>query len=50
MGGPYTQKMAQAIEAEGVPVFQSVGDWIAAARWPGISATMKPLKLKEKRR
>ena len=32
MGGPYTQKMAKAIEAEGIPVFQSVGDWIAAAR------------------
>jgi 3-hydroxypropionyl-CoA synthetase (ADP-forming) len=32
MGGPYTQRMAKAIEAEGVPVFQSVGDWIAAAR------------------
>ncbi len=32
MGGPYTQRMAKAIEAEGVPVFQSVSDWIAAAR------------------
>jgi 3-hydroxypropionyl-CoA synthetase (ADP-forming) len=32
MGGPHTQKMAKAIEAEGIPVFQSVGDWIAAAR------------------
>ena len=32
MGGPYTQRMAKAIEAEGVPVFQSVRDWIAAAR------------------
>jgi 3-hydroxypropionyl-CoA synthetase (ADP-forming) len=32
MGGPYTQRMAKAIEAEGVPVFQSVGDWVAAAR------------------
>jgi hypothetical protein len=42
MGGPYTQKMAQAIEAEGVPVFQSVGDWIAAARGLAFH-TMKPL-------
>jgi 3-hydroxypropionyl-CoA synthetase (ADP-forming) len=32
MGGPYTQRMARAIEAEGVPVFQSVSDWVAAAR------------------
>jgi 3-hydroxypropionyl-CoA synthetase (ADP-forming) len=32
MGGPYTQKMSGAIEAEGVPVFDSVGDWMAAAR------------------
>ncbi len=32
MGGPYTQKISRAIEAEGVPVFDSVGDWIAAAR------------------
>jgi 3-hydroxypropionyl-CoA synthetase (ADP-forming) len=32
MGGPYTAKMSKAIEEEGVPVFNSVGDWIAAAR------------------
>jgi 3-hydroxypropionyl-CoA synthetase (ADP-forming) len=32
MGGPYTQRMAKAIEEEGVPVFQSVSDWVAAAR------------------
>jgi 3-hydroxypropionyl-CoA synthetase (ADP-forming) len=32
MGGPYTQKMSKAIEDQGVPVFQSVGDWVAAAR------------------
>jgi 3-hydroxypropionyl-CoA synthetase (ADP-forming) len=32
MGGPYTQKMSQAIEKEGVPVFDSVGDWVTAAR------------------
>ena len=49
MGGPYTQKMAKAIEAEGIPVFQSVGDWIAAARGLAFH-TMKPLELKEKRR
>jgi len=32
LGGPYTQSISKAIEAEGVPVFQSVRDWIAAAR------------------
>ena len=32
LGGPYTAKMSQAIEGEGVPVFQGVRDWIAAAR------------------
>lgn len=32
LGGPYTIKMSQAIEAEGVPVYHSVRDWIAAAR------------------
>jgi 3-hydroxypropionyl-CoA synthetase (ADP-forming) len=32
LGGPYTQRMSQAIEVEGVPVFHSVRDWIAAAR------------------
>lgn len=32
MGGPYTMKMSRAIEAEGVPAFHSVRDWIAAAR------------------
>jgi 3-hydroxypropionyl-CoA synthetase (ADP-forming) len=32
MGGPYTRKMSEAIEAQGVPVFDSVGDWMAAAR------------------
>jgi 3-hydroxypropionyl-CoA synthetase (ADP-forming) len=31
MGGPYTQKMNQAIERAGVPAFSSVRDWIAAA-------------------
>jgi 3-hydroxypropionyl-CoA synthetase (ADP-forming) len=31
-GGPFTVAMSQAIEAEGVPVFHSVRDWIAAAR------------------
>lgn len=41
MGGPYTQRMSAAIEAEGVPVFQSVGDWIAAARGLAFH-TMKP--------
>jgi 3-hydroxypropionyl-CoA synthetase (ADP-forming) len=42
MGGPYTQRIAKAIEAEGVPVFQSVGDWIAAARGLAFQA-MRPL-------
>jgi 3-hydroxypropionyl-CoA synthetase (ADP-forming) len=32
MGGPYTALMSRALEAVGVPVFQSVRDWIAAAR------------------
>lgn len=31
MGGPYTIRMSKEIEAEGVPVFHSVRDWIAAA-------------------
>ncbi len=31
LGGPYTARMSQAIEAQGVPVFQSVRDWMAAA-------------------
>lgn len=32
LGGPYTTRMARAIEAEGVPVYHSVRDWVAAAR------------------
>ncbi len=32
LGGPYTIQMSQALEAKGVPVFQGVRDWIAAAR------------------
>ncbi len=43
MGGPYTQRMAKAIEAQGVPVFQSVSDWVAAARGLAFH-TMKPLE------
>jgi len=31
-GGPYTRKMALAIEDVGVPVFESAHLWIAAAR------------------
>jgi 3-hydroxypropionyl-CoA synthetase (ADP-forming) len=31
MGGPYTMKMSKAIEAVGVPVFNSVRDWVVAA-------------------
>jgi 3-hydroxypropionyl-CoA synthetase (ADP-forming) len=40
MGGPYTQKMSRAIEAEGVPVFDSVGDWMAAARGLAFRSTI----------
>ncbi|PWH15702.1 MAG: acyl-CoA synthetase [Ardenticatenia bacterium] len=32
LGGPYTMRMSKALEAEGVPVFQGVRDWVAAAR------------------
>jgi 3-hydroxypropionyl-CoA synthetase (ADP-forming) len=31
-GGDFTHRMAAAIEAQGVPVFYSVRDWVAAAR------------------
>jgi 3-hydroxypropionyl-CoA synthetase (ADP-forming) len=31
-GGDFTHRMAAAIEAEGVPLFYSVRDWVAAAR------------------
>ncbi len=31
-GGEFTHRMAAAIEAQGVPVFYSVRDWVAAAR------------------
>ncbi|MCL5735388.1 MAG: acetate--CoA ligase family protein [Actinobacteria bacterium] len=31
-GGTFTQRMAAAIEAQGVPVFNRVCDWVAAAR------------------
>ncbi len=30
-GGPFTARMSQAIEAQGVPVFHSVREWVAAA-------------------
>lgn len=30
-GGPFTTRMSQAIEKQGVPVFHSVREWIAAA-------------------
>ena len=32
IGGPYTERISRAIEAEGIPVYHSVRDWIAAAR------------------
>ncbi len=31
MGGPYTDRMARAVESNGVPVFPSVRQWVAAA-------------------
>jgi 3-hydroxypropionyl-CoA synthetase (ADP-forming) len=31
-GGEFTHRMAVAIEAQGVPLFRSVRDWVAAAR------------------
>jgi 3-hydroxypropionyl-CoA synthetase (ADP-forming) len=31
-GGDFTHRMAAAIEAQGVPLFYSVSDWVAAAR------------------
>jgi 3-hydroxypropionyl-CoA synthetase (ADP-forming) len=40
MGGPYTARMSKAIEAEGVPVFGSVSDWIAAARGLAIAKSI----------
>ncbi|RJP33766.1 MAG: hypothetical protein C4536_03805 [Actinobacteria bacterium] len=37
IGGPYTRKMIDALEAVGVPVLSDVADWVAAAsalvRW-----------------
>jgi len=32
MGGAYAQALARAIEAQGVPVYDSVQDWVVAAR------------------
>jgi 3-hydroxypropionyl-CoA synthetase (ADP-forming) len=37
--GPFTIRMSQAIEAEGVPVFHSVREWIAAARGLAVNKT-----------
>jgi 3-hydroxypropionyl-CoA synthetase (ADP-forming) len=31
MGGPYTERMSQALETQGIPVFHSVRQWISAA-------------------
>jgi len=31
MGGPYTEQMSARIEAEGIPVFHSVSDWVVGA-------------------
>lgn len=41
MGGPYTAMMSRALEAVGVPVFQSVPDWIAAARGAHLAGQMR---------
>ena len=40
-GGPFTVAMSQAIEAEGIPVFHSVRDWIAAARGLAFNQTQR---------
>jgi 3-hydroxypropionyl-CoA synthetase (ADP-forming) len=32
MGGPYTARMGQELEARGVPLFDSIRPWLAAAR------------------
>jgi 3-hydroxypropionyl-CoA synthetase (ADP-forming) len=32
IGGRYTKRISDAIEAEGVPVYHSVRDWVAAAK------------------
>jgi 3-hydroxypropionyl-CoA synthetase (ADP-forming) len=32
MGGPYTARMGQELEARGVPLFDSIRSWLAAAR------------------
>jgi 3-hydroxypropionyl-CoA synthetase (ADP-forming) len=32
IGGSYTERMCEAIEAEGVPVYHSVREWMAAAK------------------
>jgi 3-hydroxypropionyl-CoA synthetase (ADP-forming) len=41
IGGPYTTNMSRKVEAEGVPVFHSVRDWIAAARGLAANAQEK---------
>jgi 3-hydroxypropionyl-CoA synthetase (ADP-forming) len=42
MGGPYTALMSRALEAVGVPVFQSVPDWIVAARGAFLAGQSNP--------
>jgi len=32
MGGAFTHRMSAEIEGAGIPMFQTVGDWVAAAR------------------
>lgn len=32
MGGPYTEKISRAIQEQGVPVYHTVREWVAAAR------------------
>ena len=39
-GGPFTHRISAEIEAQGVPVFHSVRDWVAAAR--GLAPGARP--------
>lgn len=32
MGGPYTEQISRAIQEQGVPVYHTVREWVAAAR------------------
>lgn len=45
MGGPYTKKMGQALEACGVPLFDEVRPWLAAAR----AVSYRAYKMKDRK-